>query len=316
MFREQHITRFGIFNLILILLFLLAAPINAQQENNTSDPFAKFGKYTEESDLVIHHEVWSVLLYNSVVVITPSTRKMASTQNAASTGTKIKRGSSSAARFESNRVQFQFMDKEFLRLVSKYRQELEGLPSHYSLQYFSKDEQLAYWLNLHNVMLFEELAKRYPVSKLKKLRTGGKGKPSLWDEKLLTVEGVPLSLNDIQNNILIRHWKTPMVIYGLYQGAIGGPSLPNRAFTGVNVNRLLKHSAAEFINSNRGVKVWGNKTKVSMTYEWGKAAFPNWERDLARHLADVANPSGRTNIVNSSSFSAKFHFSLFHCFAR
>ena len=108
MFREQHFTRFGIFNLILILLVFLVAPIKAQQENNTSDPFAKFGKYTEGSDLVIHHEVWSVLLYDSVLVVPVSSRKMASTKNTASTGTKIKRGSSSAARFESNRVQFHF----------------------------------------------------------------------------------------------------------------------------------------------------------------------------------------------------------------
>ena len=199
----------------------------AEETTDNADPFARFGNFTKGSDWVIDHSVWGDVLYTTVVVVGRSSRTMASTKNSGITGTNIKRGSRSPARFESNRVLFHLLKKEHIDLVVKYREELEILPNVYPLANFDKNEQLAYWLNLHNAVLYEQLAKRYPISKLKKLRTGGKGKPSLWDEKLVTVEGVPLSLNDIQNNILIRHWKSPMVLYGLYHGAIGGPSLPS-----------------------------------------------------------------------------------------
>ena len=199
------------------------------------------------------------------------------------------------------------LGKEHVELVAKYRRDLEILPNYYPLAGFDKDEQLAYWLNLHNAALFEQLARRYPISKLKTLRNGRKNKPSLWDEKLLTVEGVALSLNDIQNNILLRHWNSPMALYGLYQGSIGGPSLPNKAFTGENVLGILASTAEEFVNSNRGVKIWRGEARVSLLYEWCKAAFPDWESDLASHLAQFATDSRKAEMTSSKGFTAKLY---------
>ena len=199
------------------------------------------------------------------------------------------------------------LGKEHVELVAKYRRDLEILPNYYPLAGFDKDEQLAYWLNLHNAALFEQLARRYPISKLKTLRNGRKNKPSLWDEKLLTVEGVALSLNDIQNNILLRHWNSPMALYGLYQGSIGGPSLPNKAFTGENVLGILASTAEEFVNSNRGVKIWRGEARVSLLYEWCKAAFPDWESDLSSHLAQFATDSRKAEMTSSKGFTAKLY---------
>lgn len=291
----------------LVLLAFMAAPVSIAEENEAINPFARFGNYTEGSDLAIEHRVWNDLLGVTVIVIRPSSRTMASTQNSPKTGTRISRGSRSPARLEGNRVLFHLLDEGHVTLVAKYRHELEKLPDFFPLAEFNKDEQLAFWLNLHNAILFEQMAQRYPFSKLKKLRNGRKNIPSLWDEKLANVEGVALSLNDIQNNILIRHWKSPMVLYGLWQGAIGGPSLPDRAFSGANVHNLLKRAAEEFVNSNRGVRMRGNQARVSMVYEWGKAAFPDWENDLASHLRGFAKPNLSDDLANSDEFSATLY---------
>ncbi len=211
---SQHFTHTCKIILSLFLVVFITRAGVAAEENST-DPFARFGNYTEGSDLAIEHRVWNDLLDVTVIVIRPSTRTMASTQNSPRTGTKISRGSRSPARLEGNRVLFHLLDEGHVTLVAKYRHELEKLPDFFPLAEFNKDEQLAFWLNLHNAVLFEQMAQRYPFSKLKKLRNGKKNIPSLWDQKLVTVEGVSLSLNDIQNNILIRHWKSPMILYGL-----------------------------------------------------------------------------------------------------
>ena len=305
--KEQYFK--NAFKIIFSLFFLtfFATPVYPADENQNADPFARFGNSSEGSDLAINHSTWSSVLEATIFVIRPTSHRMASIRNQPRTGTRVSRGSNSPARFESNRVVFHMLQEEHLDFVRNYREELERLPDLYPLADFNKDEQLAYWLNLHNAVLFEQLAERYPISKLKKLRTGGKDKPSLWNEKLVTVEGVALSLNDIQNKILIRHWQSPMVLYGLYQGSIGGPSLPNRAFTGENVNRLLKKSAKEFVNSNRGFRIRGSKAQVSLTYEWGSAAFPNWERDVARHLVKLADSSHRAELASAREFVAKLY---------
>jgi hypothetical protein len=57
-------------------------------------------------------------------------------------------------------------------------------------------------------------------------------------KKLLTVDGVALSLNDIQFNILKHNYaNNPLIIYGLYQGVIGGPNIRKSAYTGATVAR-------------------------------------------------------------------------------
>ncbi len=305
--KELHPTILITKILTLVLLVFLITPVYGQEETDSADPFARFGNYSEGSDLAINHSAWSSVLEATIFVIRPTSHRMASIKNPPSTGTKVSRGSNSPARFESNRVVFHLLQEEHLDLVREYRRELVRLPDLYPLADFNKDEQLAFWLNLHNAVLFEQLAEHYPISKLKSLRLGKSKKPALWDEKLVTVEGVSLSLNDIQNKILIRHWASPMVLYGLYQGAIGGPSLPIKAFTGKNVHNLLKSTAKEFVNSNRGFRMRGSKAQVSLTYGWGSAAFPNWERDVARHLVKFADSSHRAELASAKEFVAKLY---------
>ena len=307
--KPGRVTRAGFVSIVLgmVLAISMAAPVHAQDAAGDADPFARFGNYTEESDLSIDHGAWNSLLGSTVVVIEASNRVMAGSRSRPRTGTKISRGSGTAARRESNRVLFHLLEKEHEEQISKYRRELERLPKFYPLADFDKDEQLAYWLNLHNVTLYEQLAQRYPVAKLKTLRNGRRNQPSLWDEKLLTVEGVALSLRDIQDNILIRHWKSPMVLYGLYQGAIGGPSLPNRAFTAENVHAVLRSAASEFVNSNRGFKMWSGKARVSQTYEWGAAAFPDWENDIVSHLTEFAKSSRKASLAKATGVKANLY---------
>ena len=311
-FGRRKITSRGGMILALILIPVLATPVTAGEAPGSADPFARFGSFAEGSELVVDHRVWNTMLEATVVVIKPSARKTSRSRRAADplrekAGTRLSRGSRPVAPLESNRVLFHLLSREHVELVAKYRRELEILPNSYPLADFDKNEQLAYWLNLHNATLFEQLARRYPISKLKSLRKGRKNKPSLWDEKLLTVEGVALSLNDIQNNILIRHWNSPMVLYGFYQGAVGGPSLSNNAFTGENVHGILESKAEEFVNSHRGVKVWHGAARVSLLYEWGKAAFPDWESDLASHLAQITTGPRQAELMSAKGVTAKLY---------
>ena len=56
------------------------------------------------------------------------------------------------------------------------------------------------------------------------------------NQEILEVQGVKLSLNDIQYSILAKKYDgDPLIIYGLYQGIIGGPNILNRAYTAKNV---------------------------------------------------------------------------------
>lgn len=203
-------------------------------------------------------------------------------------GTRLTSGNNSSTALEANRIHFSgIKESSLLMAVVKIRQSLESVPTEVPLSQLNRQEQLAYWLNLHNVALIEKLAKNYPINKLDDEIEEG-----LLDEKWLSVAGQSLSLNDIQQRIVypIYNNKTN-VIYGFYQGYISSPSITSKAYTGKNVYKQLENRAQEFINSNRGTVVKRNRLEVSTYYDKNRVFFKDFEKDLLAHIELYANDS-------------------------
>ena len=104
--------------------------------------------------------------------------------------------------------------------------------------------------------------------------------------KLLMVSGISLSLNDIQFTILRNNYENnPLVIYGLFQGIIGGPNIRKSAYSGKYVYGDLVDNAVEFINSNRGTESKNKRVfRVSSLYERSEVFFNDSGSDLTTHL--------------------------------
>ena len=184
-----------------------------------------------------------------------------------------------------------------------YQEGLERVSNRMSLSVLSHEEQLAFWLNLYNIIVMNKVIEEYPISQTRSFR---KDKDSFWYQKSTLVEGIPLSLKDIEN-ILIQNWETPLVIYGFWQGSIGGPRLPRDAFTGTNVWDILQKNAIEFVNSNRGVIPKKNRLEVSKFYEWTKAAFKNSDLRLLNHINQLAEPDFMGDISGLKKISYKYY---------
>ena len=245
---------------------------------------APFRGFDSTSTYQINYSQLNALLKMTVVDVGRSTREVADPTRAA-TGTRMKANVQRSTTNEGNRFYFEIFngDDEAEKALQDIRDDLAALPSQAPLQFFNRNEQLAYWLNLYNFTLLNEVVKVYPKRKLNKLL---KGRKSILDKKLVTVAGVPLSLNDIQHVILKQNYdNSPLVMYGLYQGIIGGPNIRKSAYTGANVQRNLANNASEFINSNRGTYARDEKIfRASSLYDRNRGYFPDFQSDLKKHL--------------------------------
>jgi hypothetical protein len=271
-----------IYSGILLLCGVLVACGGAYAADSTvPEPFQRFD---DSSGYTIRYADLNAVL-KSVVVDTGWSNREKAAPTRAKTGTRMKANIKRSTINESNRFYYEAFrdDEETRQLLREIQKNLEGLPTEAPLEYFSRNQQLAYWLNLYNVTLINEIVKVYPERKLKKLLTG---KNSILAKKLLTVAGVPLSLDDIQFTILKQNYdNNPLVMYGLYQGIIGGPNIRKSAYTGANVERNLANNAAEFINSNRGTYAKSEKVfRASSLYERNRAYFNDFQVDLKKHL--------------------------------
>ncbi|MFC1778053.1 DUF547 domain-containing protein [Pseudomonadota bacterium] len=263
-----------------------------------------FQRFNASSDYTINYEDLSTFLAAMVIDTGRSNREKA-TSTSAKTGTRMKTNVNRLTVNEGNRFYFEaFEDDENIRhLLGNLQRSLEQIPTEVPLEYFSRDEQLAYWLNLYNFTVLNEITRIYPKRNLKKLLVG---KNSILSNKLLTVAGIPLSLNDIQFTILKQNYKNnPLIMYGLYQGIIGGPNIRKRAYTGENVYRNLVDNAIEFVNSNRGTYIHKSKVfRVSSLYERNKAYFSDFNPDLAEHLLHYLEGAERGELQAATKVTA------------
>jgi len=290
--------------LTLAVIGAAVAPSNtlAAEQPELTECFAAFDP---NSGIRISYPDWDFVLSSTVLDVGPSHR-FTGRRKMQVTGTRITQQNTSPSWLEGNRVAYDQLSDDGIGVITDFRRMMEHLPDEVALARLTRDEQLAYWLNLYNATLYEQIALAYPRPVVRDLDRGENKKAEVFGEKLLTVAGVPLSLDDIQFGILLPLWQDPLVIYGFYQGAIGGPNIRRHAFTGAAVRRQLSDNAAEFVNSIRGVQKAGDKARVSALYDWNRALFPDFERDLKRHLLAYADSETREILTETDGLRADY----------
>lgn len=286
-----------------LVLLLITGSIFALQSD--TEKYSKFSEYAESSTLEMDFSIVDQLLHAGVMNMGPSTRAYAQAE-IASTGTRLTQKVDRATENEANRFFYENLKKDQEKIL-RLRKELEAIPSLTPLNQYTKEAQLAYWLNLYNVTLINELAVIYPLNNLRPALTGD---DSILSKKLLSVDNLQLSLNDIHYRVLPTLYPdSSLYIYGLHQGIKGSPNIRTKAYTASNVIQKLKENAYEFVNSNRGTQFNGGDgvVRVSSFYKRNKQVFPEFNEEFRAHLLQFANASIRDQIESGTRFKANIN---------
>ena len=159
-----------------------------------------------------------------------------------------------------------------------------------------RKQAMVYWANLYNALTVQVVAENYPVSSIKKIKSGVRAGP--WKRKLVTVEGRVLSLDTIEHGIMRPTFKTPLVHYMVNCASIGCPNLKTTAWSAATLDEDLAAAAQAYINSPRGVKFTGERLQVSGIYKWFKKDFGGHEQGVLAHLLKYAQPELRAKLQN------------------
>lgn len=231
---------------------LSACLITAATGLANSDPFEIFKHHDETSSARIDYQVYEQFL-----------EKLATT-----TGGRTQ-------------LYYSAMDERSAQLLRTYISELSKI----DVTRLSRNEQLAYWLNLKNLLVVSAIVDERPGRSFEKLRGDSQNPGKLWQTNRIAVLDVPLSIHDIEHNILLRHFADPDLIYGMYQGARGGPSLPVEPFEGSRVETQLRERGEQFVNSKRSVKARSQSVQLPEVYLWYLDSL--FEGDTGRLLTHI-----------------------------
>ena len=171
------------------------------------------------------------------------------------------------------------------KILQNYLQYLENI----NISNYSKPEQFAYWINHYNARTVELILENYPIDSIKDISFSFFSFGP-WDEELITVEGIDLSLNDIEHRILRPIWKDPRIHYAVNCASMGCPNLLPKPFTSETSEMLLDEAAKGYINHPRGVRFEDEKIVLSKIFDWYLVDFGGSTDNLLKHILEYSEP--------------------------
>lgn len=172
---------------------------------------------------------------------------------------------------------------------------MENMP----LNKMNETETLAYWINLHNVLAVRAIATETKSNTLSKLRGNPTISGKLWTKKRITIQGESLSIEDIELHKIIAKSQNPNIVYALYQGIAGGPTLPSSGFTSSGLTQQLETVASAFINSKPAITIRDHEIVLSPIFFWYKDHFFKTDESAFReHISAHIDASKHTDLAN------------------
>lgn len=153
---------------------------------------------------------------------------------------------------------------------------------------WSKDEQLAFLINVYNAGTVELVLTKYPSIKSIKDIGGIFGSP--WKQDFVTLLGKKRSLDDIEHNLIrgSKRYNEPRIHFAVNCASIGCPALLDDAFTGSKLDKQLEQVTSKFLADSSRNRLKGGTLEVSPIFKWYKEDFEsNWRgtKDLEGFLA-------------------------------
>ena len=167
------------------------------------------------------------------------------------------------------------------RLLNEYLAQLENINSS-DFQTWSRNEQMAFWINAYNAITIEGIIRNYPIqwggllSQIRFPQNSIRQISDFWDTVFIPVMGKDITLNQIEHNILRREFGDPRIHFAIVCASLGCPKLVSYAFRGDSIDKQLNQVTRDFINNPDKVRLdrEDGTLYLSSIFDWYKEDFP------------------------------------------
>lgn len=182
---------------------------------------------------------------------------------------------------EQGFVDYKGMQKDSTRL-NKYLELLSG--SHPNKKSWTKEEQMAYWINAYNAFTVKLILDHYPVNSIKDIKQGIPFVNTVWDIKFINIQGQEYDLNNIEHGILREFWNDARIHAAVNCASYSCPRLRDEAFTANELDAQLDDAMKLFINDSRRNKIGTDKAELSEIFNWFKGDFKDDAGSLQKFI--------------------------------
>lgn len=130
---------------------------------------------------------------------------------------------------------------------------------------WSKNDKLAYYINLYNAGTVKLIIDNYPVKSIKDIK-------SPWDKDVVAIGDKMYSLGYIEHKVL-RKMNEPRIHFAINCASYSCPKLVNKAFLADTIDAELETAAIDFIADKKRNVISANKVELSEIFKWFKSDF-------------------------------------------
>lgn len=166
-----------------------------------------------------------------------------------------------------------YVDYEaFLIDSAQLNQYLQLLSSaHPNDEHWSREEQLAYWINAYNAFTVKLIVDHYPVASIKDIKNGIPFVNTVWDMKFIDIEGHLYDLNNIEHGIIRKHFDEPRIHFAVNCASISCPKLLNQAYLPDHLEEQLTEATKGFLSDPTRNNI--AEHQLSSIFSWFKGDF-------------------------------------------
>ena len=155
--------------------------------------------------------------------------------------------------------------KGFLNDATALNEYIQSLEEHGPENSWSKNDKLAYYINLYNAGTVKLILENYPLKSIKDIS-------SPWDRDWFTIGGTTYSIGDIENKIL-RKMNEPRIHFAINCASYSCPKLSNKAYTAAKMGAQLEATTHDFINDPKRNKITEESAMISEIFKWFEKDF-------------------------------------------
>jgi len=143
-------------------------------------------------------------------------------------------------------------------------------------QGWSRDEQVAFWLNGYNAIVLQTVINNYPIhgKSSQYPQNSIRQIPGAFEGAKHRLAGKSLTLDEIEKTVL-PEFADPRVYLALGRGAVGSGRLRSEAYTGPKLGEQLGKVQSEFVSEQAMLKIDKLTGKITVTpiISWREAEF-------------------------------------------
>ena len=161
----------------------------------------------------------------------------------------------------------------FVKDSTKLNVYLESLSDCAPTNKLSKEEKLAYWINVYNAFTVKLIVDHYPVESIKDIKRGIPFINSVWEMDFFQIDGNDFDLSKVEHDILRKEFDEPRIHFAIVCASKSCPRLLNEAFDPDKIEQQLELQAKNFINDSSKNELGSDQVSISSIFKWFKGDF-------------------------------------------